>query len=72
MWALHFEVGTKTGQIAPQCQQRFGKDQVGCHMGLISNVRCMSANPDSFDPNARNAEFLGFNKRCSCSAKRVQ
>ncbi len=35
MWALHFEVGTKTGQIAPQCQQRFGKDQVGCHMGLI-------------------------------------
>ena len=37
MWALHFEVGTKTGQIAPQCQQRFGKDQVGCDMGLISN-----------------------------------
>ena len=35
MWALHFEVGAN--QIAPQCQQRLGKDQVGCDMGLISN-----------------------------------
>ena len=37
MWALHFEVGAKADQIAPQCQQRLGKDQVGCDMGLISN-----------------------------------
>ena len=37
MWALHFEDGAKADQIAPQCQQRFGEDQVGGHMGLISN-----------------------------------
>ena len=28
MWALHFEDGAKTGQIALQCQQRYGEDQV--------------------------------------------
>ncbi len=37
MWALHFEDGAKTDQIALQCQQRYGEDQVDGHMGLISN-----------------------------------
>ena len=39
MWALHFEDGAKTGQIALQCQQRYGEDQVGGHMELLDLKR---------------------------------